>query len=149
MKTMLLLKLAGLPYEEKRASPLSAPKRKLPYIEDDGVIVPDSTFIRFHIEKKYGIDFDAGLLPEQKAAAWSIEKMWRSTFIGVLLRRAGRTMPISPRDLPNSSTPSLSRSAQRSGRWSAAKSCKHPICKGLAGIPWRSRRGLPSPTSTR
>ncbi len=75
MKTMLLLKLAGLPYEEKRASPLSAPKRKLPYIEDDGVIVPDSTFIRFHIEKKYGIDFDAGLSPEQKAAAWSIEKM--------------------------------------------------------------------------
>ncbi|MGH6851618.1 MAG: glutathione S-transferase family protein, partial [Methylocella sp.] len=34
-----------------------------------------STFIRFHIEKKYGFDFDAGLMPEQKAAAWAVEKM--------------------------------------------------------------------------
>lgn len=74
-KAMLLLKFAGLPFEENRHGYRRAPKGKLPYIEDDGVIVANSTFIRFHIEKKYGFDFDAGLTPEQRAAAWAIEKM--------------------------------------------------------------------------
>jgi len=75
IKAMLLLKFAGLPFEENRRGYTRAPKGKLPYIDDDGTIVPDSTFIRFHIERKYGFDFDAGLEPEQKAAAWAIEKM--------------------------------------------------------------------------
>jgi Glutathione S-transferase N-terminal domain len=46
-----------------------APKGKLPYIVDDGEAVGDSTFIRWHIEKKYQIDFDRGLTPEQRAIA--------------------------------------------------------------------------------
>jgi glutathione S-transferase len=75
IKAMLLLKFADLPFKENRQGYRRAPKGKLPYIDDDGTIVPDSTFIRFHIEKKYGFDFDAGLEPEQKAAAWAIEKM--------------------------------------------------------------------------
>jgi glutathione S-transferase len=75
IKAILLLKFAGLPFEENRHGFRRAPKGKLPYIDDDGTIVADSTFIRFHIEKKYGFDFDAGLEPEQKAAAWAIEKM--------------------------------------------------------------------------
>ncbi len=72
---MLLLKFAGLEYSEDRAGYGKAPKGKLPYINDDGLIVADSTFIRFHIEKKYGFDFDAGRTPEQRAVAWAIEKM--------------------------------------------------------------------------
>jgi hypothetical protein len=75
IKAMLLLKFAGLAYSEDRGEFRKAPKGKLPYINDDGTVVPDSTFIRFHIEKKYCFDFDAGLTPEQKAAAWAIEKM--------------------------------------------------------------------------
>jgi glutathione S-transferase len=75
IKAMLLLKLAGLEYSEDRGGYRKAPKGKLPYINDDGLIVADSTFIRFHIEKKYGFDFDAGLTPEQRAVAWAIEKM--------------------------------------------------------------------------
>jgi glutathione S-transferase len=75
IKAMLLLKLAGLKYGEDRGGYRKAPKGKLPFINDDGLIVADSTFIRFHIEKKYGFDFDAGFTPQQKAAAWAIEKM--------------------------------------------------------------------------
>jgi glutathione S-transferase len=74
-KGHMLLKLAGLPYEARRSDPRKAPKHKLPVIEDDGQIVPDSTFIRLHIEKKYGFDFDAGLSQEQKGIAWAAEKM--------------------------------------------------------------------------
>ncbi|HYD78911.1 MAG TPA: glutathione S-transferase family protein [Paucimonas sp.] len=74
-KAMLLLKIAGLPYKPTRKGFGKAPKGKLPYIEDDGAIVADSTFIRLHIEKKYGIDLDRGLSQEQRAIAWSVEKM--------------------------------------------------------------------------
>jgi glutathione S-transferase len=75
VKAMLLLKFAGLPYREDSTGFTKAPKGKLPYIDDDGEIVADSTFIRFHIEKKYGFDFDTGLTPEQRAVAWAAEKM--------------------------------------------------------------------------
>jgi len=75
IKVMLLLKFAGLEYGEDRGGYGKAPKGKLPYLDDDGLIVADSTFIRFHIEKKYGFDFDAGLTSEQRAAAWAAEKM--------------------------------------------------------------------------
>jgi glutathione S-transferase len=74
-KAMLLLKIAGLPYETNAKGFNKAPKGKLPYIDDDGQVVADSTFIRFHIEKKYGVDFDRGLSAEQKAVAWAVEKM--------------------------------------------------------------------------
>jgi glutathione S-transferase len=56
IKAMLLLKFAGLDYREDRGGFRKAPKGKLPYINDDGTVVPDSTFIRFHVEKKYGFD---------------------------------------------------------------------------------------------
>jgi glutathione S-transferase len=75
MKAMLLLKIAGLDFVEECAAPYKAPKGKLPYIDDNGQKIADSTFIRFHIEKKYDFDFDAGLTPEQKAIAWAFEKM--------------------------------------------------------------------------
>jgi glutathione S-transferase len=76
-KAHILLQMAGLPYETNTrfGGFLKAPKRKLPYIRDNGAIVSDSTFIRFHIEKKYGFDFDRGLSPAEKAAAWALERM--------------------------------------------------------------------------
>jgi glutathione S-transferase len=75
VKAMLLLKLAGLDYEERRDNPLGAPRKLLPYIEDEGEVVPDSSLIRAHIEKKYGFDFDAHLGAERKALAWAVERM--------------------------------------------------------------------------
>jgi glutathione S-transferase len=74
-KTEILLKMAGVPYQTDPSGFRKAPKGKLPYIEDDGQRVADSTFIRWHIEKKYGFDFDRGLSAEQSAAAWAFEKM--------------------------------------------------------------------------
>jgi glutathione S-transferase len=75
MKVMLLLKLAGASYREVQGNPFKAPKKFLPYIEDEGVTISDSTLIRFHLEKKYNVDFDAGLSAEQKAVSWAAEKM--------------------------------------------------------------------------
>lgn len=74
-KAELLLKIAGLPYKADLKGFGKAPKGKLPYIEDDGETIADSSFIRFHIERKYGFDFDFGLSAEQKGLAWAVEKM--------------------------------------------------------------------------
>jgi glutathione S-transferase len=75
MKAEVLLKMAGLPYRTDATGLRRAPKGKLPYIEDDGERIADSTFIRWHIERKYGIDFDRGLSREDRAAAWAFEKL--------------------------------------------------------------------------
>ncbi len=75
MKAEVLLKMSGLPYRTDTSGFRKAPKGKLPYIEDDGALVADSTFIRWHLEQRHGIDFDRGLSAEQKATAWAFEKM--------------------------------------------------------------------------
>ena len=86
VKTMLLLKLAGLDYEENRNGFAKAPKGKLPYIDDEGTLVADSTFIRWHIEKTRGVDFDAHLTPEQRAVGWAVEKMCENHLYWILAR---------------------------------------------------------------
>lgn len=75
MKAEMLLKLAKLPYRPDTGGFRRAPKGKLPYIDDEGTIVADSTLIRFRIEKKYGIDLDAGLSPQERGVAWAYEKL--------------------------------------------------------------------------
>ncbi|MFO1125299.1 MAG: glutathione S-transferase family protein [Methylocystis sp.] len=86
MKTMVLLKMAGLDYVEDRRGFSKAPKGKQPYIDDDGEIVADSSFIRFHIERKYGKDYDAHLSDEQKAVGWCVEKMCEEHFYWIVVR---------------------------------------------------------------
>jgi glutathione S-transferase len=70
-----VLKMAGLSYRADSTGFRKAPKGKLPYIDDDGERVADSTFIRWHLENKYKIDFDKGLSAEQRGIAWAFEKM--------------------------------------------------------------------------
>jgi len=74
-KAETLLRMMKLPFERRMMSFSRAPKKKIPYIDDDGLLLGDSTFIRWHIEQKYGVDLDAGLTAEQRATAWAFEKM--------------------------------------------------------------------------
>jgi glutathione S-transferase len=75
MKTDVQLKMSGLPYRSDRGGFAKAPKGKVPYIEDGGRLIGDSTFIRDHIEKNYGIDLDRALSAGQRAQVWAIERM--------------------------------------------------------------------------
>jgi glutathione S-transferase len=75
MKAQMLLKLAKLEFQANTKGFLRAPKGKLPFIEDDGAIVADSTLIRLHLEQKHGIDFDRGLSARDRGIAWATEKM--------------------------------------------------------------------------
>jgi glutathione S-transferase len=76
LKAHVLLRMAGLDYVTDTSLPLDkAPKGKLPVIDDAGEIVADTTFIRRHVERKYGFDFDRGLDPAERAEAWAVERM--------------------------------------------------------------------------
>jgi glutathione S-transferase len=75
MKGEMLLKLAKLPYQTNTRGFMRAPKGKLPFIDDDGAIVADSTLIRLHLERKHSIDFDRGLSTRDRGVAWATEKM--------------------------------------------------------------------------
>jgi glutathione S-transferase len=85
-KAEMLLKLAGLPYETRRGSLRRAPKGKLPYLDDMGRIVADSTLIRWHIEKTYHIDFDGDLNPEERGIAWAAEKLMEDNLYWAVAR---------------------------------------------------------------
>jgi len=74
-KTEVQLKMAGLSYRKERAKPTASPKGQLPFIDDAGESIADSTFIRAHIEGKYGFDFDAPLSLQARAQAWAFERM--------------------------------------------------------------------------
>lgn len=75
-KAEILLKMSGLPYDKARADFAKAPKGKIPYIADgDRPLMGDTTLIRWYLEQRYGIDFDAGLSPAEKATAWAYERL--------------------------------------------------------------------------
>jgi len=67
IKTEVQLKMAGLVYDRASTIPPQAPNGKLPFINDHDEVVSDSTFIRAHIERKYGVDLDEG--------SWAIERL--------------------------------------------------------------------------
>lgn len=76
IKVHILLKMAGIAYKTAPADFKKAPKGKFPVLqEEDGTIVPDSTLIRFHLETKYGADFDKGIPADVAGVAWAFEKL--------------------------------------------------------------------------
>ncbi len=75
IKAEILLKLSGLPHQVRVGDLRRAPKGKLPLIVEDGVTICDSSFIRFHLEARHGLDFDAGLDAERRGVLWALEKM--------------------------------------------------------------------------
>src|SRR5215216_2564449 len=99
-KAETLLRMSKLPFEKALMSFSKAPKGKIPYIEDDGQLLGDSTLIRWHLEKKYGIDFDQGLTAEQLAIAWAFEKMaednlyWTSVYFRWMIDDNFRKGPV-------------------------------------------------------
>src|SRR5579859_5071233 len=75
LKTEVHLRMLGLEYKKRFDGRANAPKGKLPYIDDDGTVIADSTFIRRHLEHQYSRDLDAGLNPIQRATAWAVERL--------------------------------------------------------------------------
>ncbi len=74
-KVDILLQMAGLDYVVKTDGDVTkAPREKYPIIDDNGTIVPDSTSIRFYLEKTYNLDFNQHVSAERQAALWGLER---------------------------------------------------------------------------
>lgn len=76
-KVEAYLRMAKLPYEVRcGASYLwKAPKGKLPFIEDNGNVIADSSFILDYLSTTYGDSLDSGLSREDKAVAHAFSKL--------------------------------------------------------------------------
>lgn len=79
-KTEVQLKLLGLPFKKLQAQPSDSPKGQVPFIDDNGERIADSTFIRAYLEQKHKVDLDTGLDARQRAEAWAIERMLENHF---------------------------------------------------------------------
>ncbi|MGH8751095.1 MAG: glutathione S-transferase family protein [Burkholderiales bacterium] len=76
MKVENYLRMAGLPYQSARnANHFKAPMGKLPYIEDNGKTIADSSFIIEYLQATYGDALDARLSPLEKAQARALQRL--------------------------------------------------------------------------
>jgi glutathione S-transferase len=86
MKVETYLRMVKLPFEiVKIHNPRPAPKGKLPYIEDNGLIISDSVFILDYLKEKYGDPLDIHLNEYQKAQSFALSRMLEDHLYWVML----------------------------------------------------------------
>lgn len=66
-KVETYLRMVDLPYRVRGGDPRKAPKGKVPWIDDDGRVVADSSDIIDHLKATHGDPLDADLSAEQRA----------------------------------------------------------------------------------
>ena len=86
MKALVLLKMSGLPFEVDSKGFGKSPKGKQPYLNDNGQLIADSSFIRWHLEDKHGIQFDTGLSAAERGTAWAFEKLCEDNLYFIVMR---------------------------------------------------------------
>jgi len=80
------LRITGLPYQVvETPNPRKAPKGKLPFIEDAGHRIGDTSLIIEHLVKSRGIDPDVHLDASQRAAALLVQRTLGEHYAFVLL----------------------------------------------------------------
>ena len=74
-KTIYYMRMAGIPHEIKRQDlsrlTQDAPYGKLPYIEDDGKKIPDSTLIVEYLKRYRDLDADSTAAERAQMLAWN------------------------------------------------------------------------------
>jgi glutathione S-transferase len=85
MKLETWLRMTKIPYDAMGLDMSRAPKRKVPYIEDDGVLLGDSTFIIEYLEKKHDVHPDAHLSASEKAVSMAMRRMLKEHFYWVIV----------------------------------------------------------------
>jgi glutathione S-transferase len=79
------LRIAQIPYQVvETRDPRTAPRRKLPYIEDDGARIPDSGVVIEHLSRTRALDPDAHLGPAQRATALLVRRTLEEHYAFVL-----------------------------------------------------------------
>jgi glutathione S-transferase len=80
------LRITGIPYEVvDTPDPRKGPKGKLPFIEDSGSRIADTSLIIEHLRKSRGVDPDAHLDGDQRATALLVQRALEEHYAFVLL----------------------------------------------------------------
>ncbi len=80
MKVETYLRMAGLAYECPRGADLTkSPKGKMPYIDDNGTVVADSTFIIDYLKATYGDKLDVKLSARERALSLTIQRTFEES----------------------------------------------------------------------
>ncbi len=85
MKVEAFLKLNGIPYKSKTAMPSQGPMKKVPFIQDGGEQIADSSQICDFLSIKYQLSMDEHLTQEQKAVGHSLQRMVEESLYWVLV----------------------------------------------------------------
>jgi len=87
MKLETWLRLAGVPYEmgDWPSMTKPAPKGKVPYIEDDGALIGDSTLIIEHLKRSRQIDPDLGLTRVERAVGLAFRRMLKENVYWLIM----------------------------------------------------------------
>jgi glutathione S-transferase len=76
LKLEACLRMLDVPYEKVfEDDSRKGPKRKSPWIEDDGVRLGDTELILMHVARKYGKRLDGDLSPEERARSLVLRRM--------------------------------------------------------------------------
>jgi glutathione S-transferase len=75
VKLETYLRMAEIPYEIAGGDPRDAPKGKVPWIDDDGHVLGDSTFIIEYLKDKHGDPLDGRLTSREQAEGHAIKKL--------------------------------------------------------------------------
>ena len=79
------LRIAHIPYEVVDSDPRQGPKGKLPFIEDGGVRIADTSLIIEHLKRTRGVDPDARLDFAQRATALLVQRTLEEHYAFVTL----------------------------------------------------------------
>ncbi|MCB9555764.1 MAG: glutathione S-transferase family protein [Deltaproteobacteria bacterium] len=88
IKVETFLRMVDLPYKARPVDPRKGPRQKIPWIDDDGVIVADSQLIVDYLSQKYRCDLDQDLSAEQRALGHALRRMLEegAYFVGLYAR---------------------------------------------------------------
>src|SRR5262245_8034800 len=78
IKVETYLRMAGVPFQSRVADARSAPKGKLPYLDDGGTLIADSRDIIAHLEAKLPRPLDTGLGASERALATAFRALFES-----------------------------------------------------------------------
>jgi glutathione S-transferase len=85
LKVQAYLRMIGVPYTAKLGDPRTGPKKKIPFIDDEGTRVGDSGLILDYLKKKHGDTLDAKLTPEQHALGHLVRRTLEESLYWVLI----------------------------------------------------------------
>ncbi|XXY45204.1 glutathione S-transferase family protein [Sorangium sp. So ce269] len=91
MKLETWLRIAGIPYETAPLDLAAARKGKVPYIEEAGVRIGDSTLIIDHLQRTRRVDPDDGLSTAERAISLAFRRMLKENFYWVIVEMRYRT----------------------------------------------------------